>query len=364
MKKKNEFERLVKTVSPNESDLQINQEIGLIECKNAREYFSVLRSFHSIHEIKSPFVTKPSGFLVQEIDSRFCVIPYEEESDGESKIITTGEVRARFVSPQSMEDFIDNEREKAQNPIGKTFTVPFYATDSNWTGANFGVLSYLKSSPDIIAADYYETTSSTGAWSGYIIYEDVKSIKLIPFQQELANAFDNEGVTVYISDRAFNEDLDISEKKNFEILIENFLNDLSNSENEFFQHLESELNTDNSPVELTELENGNLLISVVNPGELVDILEKADEGGYNEQAILYDLLESAGYFGNDWHTAFEIGLTDAPAIGYGAIYEDPDGVHSEEPCNYEKIWYFPSYEVDSFLDILQAEGSVIFKKIQ
>lgn len=111
-------------------------------------------------------------------------------------------------------------------------------------------------------------------------------------------------------------------------------------------------------ITLQETENGNLKIILNDKEELETILERAS----NTDAIVTDLLDGSGYLGNDWHEPQSIGLTEAPAIAFGAIYNDTenDNVEAED---YEKIWYFPFYMLHSFAEILLEKGEVEFQAI-
>lgn len=108
-------------------------------------------------------------------------------------------------------------------------------------------------------------------------------------------------------------------------------------------------------VNLTELENGNLKITLEEGGldELETILERTND----ERIHLVEMLDIAGYIGNDWYSPDEIGLTEAPAVARGASYPNQD---NDEGVEYEKLWYFGDYMIVSFTEILKKEGSVVF----
>jgi hypothetical protein len=110
------------------------------------------------------------------------------------------------------------------------------------------------------------------------------------------------------------------------------------------------------PIKLTILSNGDLEIAVDDREEFEDILLREFN---DERHYLLELMDSAGYIGNDWDCLFDIGLTEMPAIGQGAIYpedEDFDG----QPIDCENLWYFPEYMLSSYLEILKEEGKIIF----
>lgn len=107
-------------------------------------------------------------------------------------------------------------------------------------------------------------------------------------------------------------------------------------------------------IELVKQENGHLMIKLVDREDVAELLDKHD----NESATVTDMLDSGGYLGNDWHVPEDIGLTEAPAIGQGAIYND----NEEEPeiLDFENLWYYPEYMVKNFVEELLDQGFVIF----
>jgi len=111
-------------------------------------------------------------------------------------------------------------------------------------------------------------------------------------------------------------------------------------------------------IELIEQPNGNLLIKVVDKQEFSELMQGSFAN--DERYMLCEMLEAARYLGNDWHVPFELGLTEVPAIGYGASYINDESI---EPDNYEKLWIFSDYMVVSFLDELLEKGEVIFNRL-
>jgi hypothetical protein len=102
---------------------------------------------------------------------------------------------------------------------------------------------------------------------------------------------------------------------------------------------------------------GNLEI-VLDKGakqELKELIDKASNTDY----IIADLLEVGNYLGNDWHMVVGC-LTEAPIIGYGAIYEQEE--LEDYPIDYDKTWYFANYQLESFAEKLLKEKRVIFQK--
>jgi hypothetical protein len=111
-------------------------------------------------------------------------------------------------------------------------------------------------------------------------------------------------------------------------------------------------------INLKELENGDLEISVTDKEEFEELLCKVAP---DERCYLWDMLENARYAGNNWYAPMDLGLTEVPAVAYGALYED-DG--SEEPNDYEKLWSYNNYMITSYLEELQENGKVVFTRFR
>ena len=110
-------------------------------------------------------------------------------------------------------------------------------------------------------------------------------------------------------------------------------------------------------IELIITAEDNLKIVVNNRREFA--IEYPELSMKDERCSLSDLLDDSGYIGNDWYSPIDIGLTEAPAISSGALYNDDE---SEAPDDYEKLWYYADYNVTSYLVKLLKEGQVIFTK--
>jgi hypothetical protein len=112
-------------------------------------------------------------------------------------------------------------------------------------------------------------------------------------------------------------------------------------------------------LEVEEPEYGYVetLYSVHGDEEFENILSR---GFHDERDYLSELMENARYTGNDWHCAYNIGLTEAPAIGQGAVYPEEDKDFDGAPTDYENLWYFPGYMIKSYLEVLEKDGKVIF----
>jgi hypothetical protein len=71
-------------------------------------------------------------------------------------------------------------------------------------------------------------------------------------------------------------------------------------------------------------------------------------------------MDRARYIGNDWDCLYNIGLTEAPAIGQGLIYAEEEDDFNGIPVDCENLWYFPDYAILSYLEILKEERKIIF----
>lgn len=110
-------------------------------------------------------------------------------------------------------------------------------------------------------------------------------------------------------------------------------------------------------IELTILGNGNLEITVSNKEEFEEIISKEFQ---DERHYLAELLENSRYIGNDWYCPYEIGLSEAPAIGQGAIHLEEENENDGQPVDYENVWFYEPYQIRSYIEKLQTEGKVIF----
>lgn len=114
-------------------------------------------------------------------------------------------------------------------------------------------------------------------------------------------------------------------------------------------------------IKLTQNSNG-LLIALDSPSAASEIEHTQHEKQLNEEHILAELLESAGYIGNGWAVIApeDIGaLTSAPIVGYMPNYND-DGKVTDA----EAIYWFPRYMVESFIDTLLEKSEVLFEKAE
>lgn len=112
-------------------------------------------------------------------------------------------------------------------------------------------------------------------------------------------------------------------------------------------------------ITLNETMGGNLLITLDDGEEarqdLIEIIERAGD----TDTILTDLLDASGYLGNNWCETTGA-LTEAPILAYGLIYDEDEEI--DEPIDYEKVWWYPDYQISSFAEELLTKGKVVFKK--
>lgn len=103
---------------------------------------------------------------------------------------------------------------------------------------------------------------------------------------------------------------------------------------------------------------GNLCIELDKGAK--EELKELIENSRDERSLLTTLLDDSGYIGNDWYSLYDVGLTEAPIIAYGAIHNDE---LSEYPDDYEQMWIFNDYMLRSFAEELLKNKKVIFKKV-
>jgi len=108
-------------------------------------------------------------------------------------------------------------------------------------------------------------------------------------------------------------------------------------------------------IKLEVVSNGDLKINLLDKEELEYLLSKE----LHEEDILTEMMDTARYLGNDWLCNMVIGLTEAPNIGRGVIFDEED---EDENMFAEEIWYYPDYMLKSFANELLENGFVIFKK--
>ena len=111
-------------------------------------------------------------------------------------------------------------------------------------------------------------------------------------------------------------------------------------------------------IKLNILPNADLEIELLDREEFEELFNK---GFQDERHYLSEMLESGRYIGNDWHVPYDLGLTEVPAIGNGACYNEDEG--DDTIADYDFLWGYPNYMLSSFLDELKENGKVVFTKI-
>lgn len=107
-------------------------------------------------------------------------------------------------------------------------------------------------------------------------------------------------------------------------------------------------------IKLTEHED-YLLIELIDEEEF-DLLTKKEFN--DERHYLLEMLESGGYLGNNWDVLFDIGLTEAPAIGYGSSYDDNGEIYYVE-----KLWVYADYQLKDYLQELKINKQIKYVKV-
>lgn len=107
------------------------------------------------------------------------------------------------------------------------------------------------------------------------------------------------------------------------------------------------------------LENGNL--SITKAPEDTDMLDNIlTKHGGDDLSCMSELLEETGWSPNGRLYSVEpewIGaLTDAPILTNDRTIED-DGTGTV----HGKVWWFPNYMVENFMETLQRTGTVCFQ---
>lgn len=102
---------------------------------------------------------------------------------------------------------------------------------------------------------------------------------------------------------------------------------------------------------------GNLCIELEKGAK--EELKELIENSRDERDLLTTLLDEGKFLGNDWYSLYDVGLTEAPAIGRGSFYMDEE----ETVEDYTDVWFYPDYMISSFAEILLRDKKVIFKKV-
>ena len=118
--------------------------------------------------------------------------------------------------------------------------------------------------------------------------------------------------------------------------------------------------------QVSQLSNGNLHISLSATGkvELPKLLERYEKQEY--YSFFVDLFEegagTSSIFGNGYDLVSDITkgnlglLTDSLVIGYDSLIDE----ETEEIIGYEKLWWFPDYQIICPIEELLTKGEVTF----
>lgn len=115
---------------------------------------------------------------------------------------------------------------------------------------------------------------------------------------------------------------------------------------------------------LTELASGDLEITLdaVDETERLELIEEINEKleQMDDISLLFHGTDS--YWTNGSYQPFDagkanpfVGLTNSPCVAESMTYDDEGNADIEG-----KHWWFPNYQVESFIDTLINKGSVIF----
>ena len=122
---------------------------------------------------------------------------------------------------------------------------------------------------------------------------------------------------------------------------------------------ESTNNYNGRYIDLEELSNGNLKISLTTEGyELYE-----NFGGISDDKFM-DFFDDIrvnsewNYIENLSHAG--LGMSEAPCITYGYYIDDDGNFTDEESMSYSNIYYYSDYVIKSFTEELIKDGSVIF----
>jgi len=122
---------------------------------------------------------------------------------------------------------------------------------------------------------------------------------------------------------------------------------------------ESTNNYNGRYIDLEELSNGNLKISLTTEGyELYE-----NFGGISDDKFM-DFFDDIrvnsewNYIENLSHAG--LGMSEAPCITYGYYYDDDGNFTNEDSMSYSNFYYYDNYMIKSFTEELVTNGFVIF----
>ncbi|MFP3556911.1 hypothetical protein SB861_40295 [Paraburkholderia sp. SIMBA_049] len=105
--------------------------------------------------------------------------------------------------------------------------------------------------------------------------------------------------------------------------------------------------------------NGNLTF-IADAASMEDLQTFRDRVCRDDVRFLYDMLDTFGFSGNGKLHAIRPGdvdaLTDAPMLSDGVELHDEPGLVGL----YDKVWWFPNYQVEDFAATLLDKGRVTF----
>lgn len=120
------------------------------------------------------------------------------------------------------------------------------------------------------------------------------------------------------------------------------------------------------------LMNGDLMIAL-SDAQREKFKEEFEYGNYENQ--VYDMMKTIGLNVDEFVFMFDggdagvLGLTAAPAIMHGVMRPEGEELdtlmwaYNMYDLNESTVWYWPDYQVDSFVDQLLETGVVIFTHV-
>lgn len=128
------------------------------------------------------------------------------------------------------------------------------------------------------------------------------------------------------------------------------------------ENLSSDNNYNGRYVNLEVVENG-LWIHLTDEGreELNDIIERKHEYlDYEFYELFDDIRANSVWLYHDDMGEAGFGLTNAPGFTYEYVTGDDGELELVTPDSEGKIYWFPNYMVESFVETLLSEGKVFF----
>jgi hypothetical protein len=111
-------------------------------------------------------------------------------------------------------------------------------------------------------------------------------------------------------------------------------------------------------VELKQVENG-LEIILTDREEFESRYIEDNEVRYVD---VFEILDDGRYIGNGWDDLTNnIGLTEAPAIGYDVPRDEDGDIKIDEES---KVYYYSNYMITNPWEVMYNEGKVFFELIK